>query len=1169
MRCGQCDTINETKARFCIECGHRLVSVCPACSTENPPAAKFCAECGSALPAGSTPPAAVAAGERGEADGPRAERRLVSVLFADLVGFTPFAEERDAEDVRETLTRYFDLSREVIERYGGTVEKFIGDAVMAVWGAPVAHEDDAERAVRAAVELVDAVASMDDRLQARVAVQTGEAAVTLGAVGQGMVAGDMVNTAARVQAAAEPGTVLVNEATMRSAADAIAFEPAGDHELKGKRASIALWQALRIIAERGGRGRSDGLEAPFVGRDTEFRLLKELFHASSRERRVRMISVTGQGGIGKSRLAWELEKYLDGLVEPVWYHHGRSPSYGNGIAFWALGEMVRGRCGLAEGDDEATTRTRVTETVARFVPEPSEREWIGTALLTLLGIGDGAFETDQLFPAWRTFFEHIARQGTTLLVFEDLQWADPGLLAFIDHVMSWSRDLPMCLVVLTRPELVETNPDWGTGHRVTSIVLAPLDRASMEQLLAGLVPGLPAEARDRIVARAAGIPLYAVETVRMLTNDGRLVLDGGTYRPTADLTELEAPESLRALVASRLDALDPDDRSLLQSAAVIGHTFSSWALAGVTGVAESDLESRLRQLVRREFLTLEVDTRSPERGQFTFAQELLREVAYETLSRDDRRVRHLAAARYFEGLDADELAGALAAQYQSAYRNARPGEEADALAVQARLALRGAAQRAEALGSTEQAQELYVAALELASEPLDEAALLTAAARAAVMAGNAAVARPQLERAIAIYRELGRRSEAAQASAGLVDATLHDGWQPEAARAVAQEAAEEYADLGDDEGFARILSQLARLEMLVQESHELAIATADRALAMAERLDLPDLVADTLITRGSSLASCGRTLEGIGAIEAGRRLAHEEGLAYIEGRALVNIAGPLADRDPRAQAEASQAALEIARRIGSRAGVSMALNNLASAATSIGEWDPVLVELRREVDTDSVDDRVRVQIALAITLADRGKDVTELSTVVVEHLETLIAGGEQALRRDLESFLGQLALAAGRFDEAIRRLTFAAEADPFNAAPTYATAALAALLGRDVGAARTALAGLGSTGSHGQIIKLDKRRTQAGIDALEGRDDEALSGFRSLLVEYRRLELPFYLAQTDLALRTLLDSSHPEVGAAEAEARSIFEDMGAGAWLGQLDDVVAGGGAQVRSAVVP
>ena len=278
-----------------------------------------------------------------------AERRLVSVLFADLVGFTPFAEDRDAEDVRETLTRYFDLASEVIGRYGGTVEKFIGDAVMAVWGAPVAREDDAERAVRAGLELVDAVRALGPGIQARAGVLTGEAAVTLGATNQGMVAGDLVNTAARLQSVAPPGSVLVGEATHRSASSAIVFEEVGEQLLKGKVSPVPAWRALRVVAEVGGRNRSEGLEAPFVGRDEEFRLLKDLFHATTRENRVRLVSVIGPAGIGKSRLSWEFLKYIDGLLETVWWHSGRSPAYGEGITL--LGPWRDGPRPMRAGGD--------------------------------------------------------------------------------------------------------------------------------------------------------------------------------------------------------------------------------------------------------------------------------------------------------------------------------------------------------------------------------------------------------------------------------------------------------------------------------------------------------------------------------------------------------------------------------------------------------------------------------------------------------------------------------------------------------------------------------------------------------------------------------------------------------------------------------------------------
>ncbi len=329
MTCSRCGTENRAGRRFCSQCGATLSVPCPECGAANEGDDKFCGNCGSTLSSASS-------GEpRGVSRGPESERRLVSVLFADLVGFTTLSESRDAEEVRELLSRYFDLSREIVERYGGVVEKFIGDAVMAVWGTPVAHEDDAERAVRAALDLVSEIAALGKQvctsnLSLRAGVLSGEAAVTIGATGQGMVAGDLVNTAARLQSTAAPGTVLVGESTYLASKAALNFESAGAHTLKGKELPVASWRAVGVAAGRGGARRSDMLEPPFVGRDEDLRLLKDLLHATDRESRPRLISVTGMGGIGKSRLAWEFFKYVDGVAGDIYWHQGRCPALGAG-----------------------------------------------------------------------------------------------------------------------------------------------------------------------------------------------------------------------------------------------------------------------------------------------------------------------------------------------------------------------------------------------------------------------------------------------------------------------------------------------------------------------------------------------------------------------------------------------------------------------------------------------------------------------------------------------------------------------------------------------------------------------------------------------------------------------------------------------------------------------
>jgi class 3 adenylate cyclase len=424
----------------------------------------------------------------------------VSVLFADLVGFTSLSEQRDAEDVRELLSRYFDTARTVVGRYGGNIEKFIGDAVMAVWGVPVAQEDDAERAVRAALELVDAVSAFGESvgatgLRARAGVLSGEAAVSIGASGEGMVAGDMVNTASRVQTAAAPGTVLVGEATRQATEAAIRYEDAGLHALKGKPEPVRLWRAAGVIAARGGALRPTGLEPPFVGRERELRVLKELLHATSEEGKARLLSIIGVAGVGKSRLAWEFEKYVDGLSEGIWWHRGRCLSYGEGVAYSALAEMVRMRAGIAENETLESAREKLRTCVESFLPDPEERRWVEVRLAQLLGLEELATsDPKDLYSAWRIFFERLASEGLTVLLFGDLQWADPGLLDFIDYLLDWSRTSPILVLTLSRPELAELGRRQACLH-----VVAP--RASVVRC-DGVAPRGPG-------ARPAGRAVHA------------------------------------------------------------------------------------------------------------------------------------------------------------------------------------------------------------------------------------------------------------------------------------------------------------------------------------------------------------------------------------------------------------------------------------------------------------------------------------------------------------------------------------------------------------------------------------------------------------------------------------------------------------------------------------
>ncbi|HEX5826012.1 MAG TPA: AAA family ATPase, partial [Candidatus Limnocylindrales bacterium] len=1021
---------------------------------------------------------------------------------------------------------------------------------MAVWGTPVAREDDAERAVRAALELLDAVTGLGHGIAARAGVMTGEAAVTLGATDQGMVAGDLVNTAARVQSVAAPGTVLVGEATHRAASAAIAFEEAGAHALKGKEEPVRTWRALRVVAERGGRGRQELLEPPFVGRAEELRLLKELFHGTVREGRARLVSITGPAGIGKSRLAWEFEKYLDGVVEPVWWHHGRSPSYGGGVAFWALGEMVRTRAGLAEGADEATTRTAVSTMLDRHVADPGERAWVEPAILQLLGVETGAVASGELFARWRVLFERLTATGTVVLVFEDLHWADTGTLDFIDHLLDWSKSVPLLIVTLARPDLLDLRPEWGAGRRsFVAVPLEPLAEPAMRALLRGLVPGLPDDALRRIIERAEGIPLYAVETIRMLVAERRLVVQDDVLVPAGDMSTFAIPETLTALIAARLDGLEARDRALILDAAVLGQRFTLDALAAVSGIAPAELESRLRSLVRRELLDVEADPRSPERGQFGFVQALIREVAYNTLARRDRKERHLAAARYFESIGSDELAGALAAHYLAAHANAPEGPEADALATQARIALRGAAERAIALASPEQAITLLREGLTVASAPLDRADLLERLGLAAETAGRYAEASEALEEAAAILRHAGTEEAVLRVllEAGTVKVNAK---QLDEARLLLEGAADDFVHLGTHPGLLAIRGALARALGLTDHYRE-ALAVAETVLEPAEHAREFAVIADVLVTKGTMLVNVGRQVEGVALLAAARRLAEEHGLTATLLRAINNLAVMTVESDPAGSVRVAAEGVELARRLGNAAWVNNFVGNIIFLEVRLGDWDLVEREAVERLDSQpEIGDLILLLSNLGAPRALRGQPVDDL----VERLAALQAElPEDQWRPAVLDLLGMDALARGDDARAASLWLEAAESSPSYGAQTYPTAARAALWAGDLEVATRALDRYEAMHLHQPATAVQVRALRAGVRVRQGSaaDEEptfvaawdVLSGFG--------LRLDAAFCALDAAY--VLGPERPAVARMLEEARAFCLEVGATPLLRRLE----------------
>jgi class 3 adenylate cyclase/tetratricopeptide (TPR) repeat protein len=1158
MICAACGTENRAGSRFCDSCGAGLTAACPQCGEANRVDARFCASCGQVLAATDATAAA---------DGPRtqpaeAERRLVTVLFTDLVGFTSLAEDRDPEAVRELLSAYFDNATRIVQLHGGIVEKFIGDAVMAVWGTPVAHEDDAERAVRAALEMVDAVKALHPDLQARAGVLTGDAAVTLNARNQGMVAGDLVNTAARLQGVAEPGTVLVGEATRRAAEGAIVFEDIGDHSLKGKTSPVPAWRALRVVANRGGQSRADVLEPPFVGREEELRELKDVLHAAGRDRWVRLVSITGPGGIGKSRLVWELEKYVDGVAEDIYWHRGRSPSYGEGIALWALGEMVRRRCDLTEDADESATRAAVATTLAEYVPDASERERIGPALLTLLGVEEApAGGRDALYPAWRLFFERIAERGTVVLVFEDLQWADTGLLDFIEHLLDWSRGLPILVIALARPELFDRRTDWASNRRhLTALALEPLEDGEVRRLLEGLVPGLPADALATIVARAEGMPLYAVEMVRGLLSDRRIERRGDAYVPTGDLSTITVPESLRSLIASRLDGLDPSDRSLLQDAAVLGEVFATDALVAVSGVASDNLEARLRDLVRRELLDIERDPRSPERGQHKFVQSLIREVAYGTLARRDRRTRHLAAARHYEALAEDERAGALASHYLAAREASDPGPEAEAITAQARLALTGAADRAASLGGYDQAVAYLDQALAISSDLVDRAPLLDRAAEAANIAARES--EHYAQEAIDAYRHLGD-ARAAQAATVQLGKQLIQGGQVARATEILEAALAEAEAMGDEPALAETLANLSRAYMRAG-SREPAMDAADRSLAIAERLNLEPIVAEALENKASALNQLGRRRESIALHESVVQMAVRLPDRVFEMRARNNMAAALGDDEPVRATQLTVDSMEMAREIGVRGMYNWLVAMVALGLRSAGDtWDEHLERMREALDTASVrSDRVRLRALIAGFELARGDGLDEIGPEMKEMV------GDSTDPDDRFALLITIAYASlmsGDPDTAYAVALEAGALQSQNAEGARGLALRAAVWARDPDRMRAAAATVADSPSTGAVSQAFRAAAAGAVAFADGRTSDALDALRDSVARLTKLGLRMEAAEMAVDAAILLPAD-PEVRRMAAEHRPLLEELRARPILERLDAALASVPATSRAA---
>jgi class 3 adenylate cyclase/tetratricopeptide (TPR) repeat protein len=1168
VNCPNCSAENRPGRKFCARCGTPLALACPSCGAANEPDDAFCGECGTPLQGATAAAPSTATAPRAA---PAAERRLVSVLFADLVGFTSLSESRDAEAVRELLSRYFDICRRIVSVYGGIVEKFIGDAVMAVWGTPVATEDDAERAVRAALDLVTAISALGEEvgaeeLRARAGVLTGEAAVTLGAEGEGMVAGDLVNTASRIQSAAPPGGVFVGDATRRATDQTVVYEDAGTFELKGKEGVTQLWRAKRIVSGRQGSLKSQGLEAPFVGRDGELRQIKELFHSSAEESKAHLLSITGLAGTGKSRLAWEFYKYFDGIAETVYWHRGRCLPYGEGVTYWALADMVRMRCRIAEDEEPASAAGKLRSTLQEHFLDAGERAFVEPRLAHLLGLAEHqARDQQDLFAAWRLFFERLAEGYPTLLVFEDMQWADESLLDFVEYLLDWSRSHPLFVVTLARPELLERRPTWGAGQRsFTSLTLEPLSPGAMEELLAGLVPGLPEGMRDRILARAEGIPLYAVETVRMLLDRGLLVHEGAAYRLTGTVEALEVPETLHALIAARLDGLAPEERHLLQDGAVLGKSFTRQALAAVSGLDEDRLEPLLGSLVRKEVLGVQADPRSPERGQYGFLQDLVRHVAYETLSRHDRRARHLAAAEHLADSyvgDQDEVVEVIAAHYLDAYRAAPDAEDAAELKRKARETLARAGERAASLAAAGEARRYFEQAADLADDDLERASLLGSAGEMAARTGAPEEAAGLLGEAIEIYEGAGDTHAAARASSRLGFIQFFTGRGDEAIGRL-ERAFDVISGDPPDEDLAMLAAQLSRGYWFRGELDR-ASERVELALDIAETLGAPGPLGLALRGKGAIAFSRGHVEEAAALARHSLSVALEHDLAGDAGTCYFILSDGEFRRDRYREALGYlEECLALARKQGHRPHEWGTLAEMTYPLFMLGRWDESLAMIEEPTEEQTRSGGVVLSLLTGVVEVHLHRGAAEEARKVFSLFSHLEASTDLQDRASYLAARASLELVEGRFEEALRDGEAAIEAARTlgfgaQAAKQAVVAALeAAIALGDSAKARELVESLQDAppGRRSPYLEAQAHRFRA---RLEGGEDGYVSAERI----FRERELPFWLAVTRLehGERLVEQGRADEAVPLFEQARETFAQLEARPWLERVAQALLAG----------
>jgi class 3 adenylate cyclase/tetratricopeptide (TPR) repeat protein len=884
--CPSCGVTNPSEARFCGDCGAPLGTACPQCGAEVPPGKQFCLSCGASL-------------GRPTRLRPTEERKVVTVLFCDLVGFTARSDRADPEDVRARLRPYHARLQEDIERYGGKVEKFLGDGVMAVFGVPAAHEDDPERAVRAALRIQRSIGELNEaqpglELEARVAVTTGEALVSADPRGEGLV-GDVVNSASRLQEIATPGGIVVGEGTFRATRDRIEYQELAPVRVKGKDAPLAIWRA-QAARTRYGVDAVEESHTPFVGRETELALLKDAYARAVQDPSVQLVTITGEPGVGKTRLVRELFSHLDARPDVLaWWRQGRCLPYGEGITFWALGEIVKGQAGILESDGREEATEKLEGAVRALVEQPSERDWIATRLAPLVGAEVAESRTgvaqSESFAAWRQFLEAMAAQRPLVMVIEDLHWADPALVQFIEHLLDHSLGVPLLVLCTARPELYQAHPGWGGGKRNSATIsLSPLSDEATASLLASLLEQavLPAETQRLILDRCGGNPLYAREFVRMLEDRGLLERRGRIVKISEDLP---IPPSVQGLIAARLDLLPPTQKSLVRAAAVVGKVFWPGTLSAIEDLDHKAVDEALLDLTRRELVRPSRSSSVEGEAEYSFWHLLVRDVAYGQIARAERAEKHRGAAAWIERMAGERVgdhAELLAHHYGQALGLAEAAGLTDLHDLKETTGrfLVMAGDRAFQL-DVGRAESYYNQALPLIrpSHP-ERGRVLTKVGRAAFQAGRYQEGERQLEEAIGALQATGDALGEGEARIWLA---RHFWQRGEAARSDDQldQAVRILEGLPRGPELSHAYAHRAAQRALRGRPEE-ALPLAEGALALAGELSIEEDVVRALHARGLARLDL-QDPGGLDDLRQALRRSLEHGLSYWASVSYINL----------------------------------------------------------------------------------------------------------------------------------------------------------------------------------------------------------------------------------------------------------------------------------------